>query len=271
MKTKNFLFLSLLFYFLLISCDKKQLSDQTTETKNIIFDSTSSVNGIKNPNKKFIHKADINIEVKDALKSTLTIEKNVIKLGGYVGKSELNSQIISEKITPISKDSARETKVYNITNFMEVRIPKNNLNEFLQSLNQEIGFVISRNLEITDVTIEARINNIKTNTKKIDKNLNNSQEENLINKYKLNDLVQYATVTLDLVEKENIKQTIIPNTKNYTTYENSNFGYQIKTALYTGGNILQKIIIVILYIWPLWVILILGYIILRKYKKSKIK
>ncbi|PQL95649.1 hypothetical protein [Apibacter adventoris] len=59
MKTKNFLFLSLLFYFLLISCDKKQLSDQTTETKNIIFDSTSSVNGIQNPNKKFIHKADI--------------------------------------------------------------------------------------------------------------------------------------------------------------------------------------------------------------------
>ncbi|WP_128331893.1 DUF4349 domain-containing protein [Apibacter sp. HY039] len=277
MKTISFLVVILLSSILFIRCSKQEKKQRIVENEIIAFDSISSTTGVKDPDKKFIHESNIIIEVKDALKSTLAIEKNVIALEGYVGKSELKSDIISESITPISKDSTRETKVYSVVSYMEIRVPQKNLNSFLLTLNQEIGFITSRNLEIFDVSINNKLLNDQNidSVSSIDDLTNNKTTSNKASKYQdikkelLNDKIKFATVIITLQEKESIKNTLIPNTKNYKTNSDSNFGYQLKTSFLRGSYMFEKMVTFLCSLWPLWLLLLSGYFFYRKYKTKK--
>jgi hypothetical protein len=51
---------------------------------------------MKVQDKQFIKTADVNMEVKDVYDATISIEKSVQELGGFVTHSNLKSNVISE-------------------------------------------------------------------------------------------------------------------------------------------------------------------------------
>lgn len=83
------------------------------------------------PDKKIVRTADLSMEVKSVYESTTRIENKVSELGGFVTKSDLASNVFSEKTYEISKDSAIEVRKYTVSNRMTLRIPETELSKFL--------------------------------------------------------------------------------------------------------------------------------------------
>lgn len=126
-----------------------------------VADSVSSVASMEVKDKKFIKTADINMEVKDVYNATISIEKSVQQLGGFVTKSNLHSNVMSEETYNTSDTEAMLIKKYQTENTMQVRIPTEKLGDFLTSINTNKLFLNSRSINAEDVTANIKYSELE--------------------------------------------------------------------------------------------------------------
>ena len=234
--------------------------------------------------KKFIKTAQVNMEVKDVYQTTIGIEKQLKEMGGFITKSELHSNIISEENFPINDNEAKLVREFGQVNDMEVRIPTVKLGEFLEFVNKSNLFLHSRNITAEDVSsnimmadleekrmkkTENNIQKIKNNAEKVNLADNNLSEQNnqKLATYNLSDNLKYSTVSLYLKEPSTRISTIaITNTKNFDNQYRYNFFYDVKNAIIKGFYLTQEIIVGLFTIWPILLFSGIGFYLWRKRK-----
>lgn len=117
-----------------------------------ISDSVSSAATLSVKDKQFIKTANVDMEVKDVYNATISIEKSVQDLGGFVTHSNLQSRVISEDTYNTSDENAMLIKKYQSENTMQVRVPTSKLGELLTLINDKKLFLNSRIINAEDVT-----------------------------------------------------------------------------------------------------------------------
>ena len=105
------------------SCKKGEAASSAYEASSgadsaavMTSDSISSVATMKVKDKQFIKTADVNMEVKDVYEATISIEKLVQDLGGFVTHSNLRSNVISEETYNTNDEDAVLVKKYQSEN-----------------------------------------------------------------------------------------------------------------------------------------------------------
>lgn len=251
-----------------------------------VSDSISSVATMSVKDKQFIKTADINMEVKDVYNATISIEKSVQELGGFVTNSNLQSRVISEDTYNTSDEEAMLVKKYQTENTMQVRVPTSRLGEFLTLINDKKLFLNSRIINAEDVTSNIKyaelegtrikktgenISELKTTKDKVkmsDENMseNNSQQLASLN---VTDHLKYSTVDIYIKEpKLCIAEIAVTNSKNIDNKYKFNFFYSAKNAFVEGYYLIQKLIVGLIMIWP--ILLICG-LIFYFYRKNQSK
>ncbi len=236
--------------------------------------------------KKFIKTAQVNMEVKDVYQTTIGIEKQLKEMGGFVTKSELHSNIISEENFPINDNEAKLVREFGQVNDMEVRIPTVKLGEFLEFVNKSNLFLHSRNITAEDVSAnimmanleekrmkktENNIQKIKSNAEKVNLADNNLSEQNnqKLATYNLSDNLKYSTVSLYLKEPSTRISTIaITNTKNFDNQYRYNFFYDVKNAIIKGFYLTQEIIVGLFTIWPVLLVVAISFYFWKRRKTN---
>ncbi|MEI7486527.1 MAG: hypothetical protein WCJ72_03820 [Chryseobacterium sp.] len=84
----------------------------------MVSDSVSSAATMKVKGKQFIKTAEVNMEVKDLYEATISIEKSIQELGGFVTKSNLQSNVVSEDTYNTSSNDAMLVKKFQTENTM---------------------------------------------------------------------------------------------------------------------------------------------------------
>lgn len=290
MKT-NYITLSLSAVLLLgiYSCKKVEASSVETEasadSKAIVSDSISSVASMKVKDKRFIKTADINMEVKDVYNATIAIEKSVQDLGGFVTKSNLQSNVAYEDTYNTSDTEAILIKKYKTENTMQVRVPTEKLGELLTAINTSKLFLNSRTINAEDITanikyseLEAKrnqktsenIEKIKTNKDKVALDDDNMSEGNLqkLNTMSMADNLKYSTVDIYIKEpKLRIAEIAVTNTDSIDNKYKYNFLHDAKDGFVYGFYLIQRIIVGLINIWPI-VFIAAGVIYFLKRRKS---
>ncbi len=276
------------------SCKKGESSINGPETYTsadsasaMASDSVSSAASMKVENKQFIKTADVNMEVKDVYNATISIEKSVQELGGFVINSNLQSNVISQDTYNTSDEEAMLIKKYQTENKMQVRVPTEKLGEFLTFINTNKLFLNSRTINAEDVTSNIKyseweskrnqktsenIEQLKANKDKVNLDDENMSEGNLQKLANINmtDNLKYSTVDIYIKEpKVRIAEIAVTNTNSIDNKYRYNFLYDAKDGFVYGFYLIQKIIVAMINIWPL--LLIAGGIIyfLRKRKVTK--
>jgi hypothetical protein len=239
----------------------------------------------KNSNKKFIRTADIKFRVKNVPSATYAIENAVSKFGGYVTYTDLKSEIIDKSIVKINQENTLETTKYSVVNQLSIRVPNTKLDTVIKLIAKQIDFLDSREIKADEVSLKLIENEllqtrkskhvdrlakaIATKGKKLNEiiiaendletknaeNDNNKIETNLIN-----DQVNFSTLTLNIYQKETIKQDLIVNPKIYR----EDFGSRIFDGLKTGWYMIEAIIA---FFIQLWAVFLIGFVIYFFYKK----
>jgi hypothetical protein len=250
----------------------------------VASDSISSVATMKVKDKQFIKTADVNMEVKDVYDATISIEKSVQELGGFVTHSNLKSNVISEDTYNTSNEEAMLVKKYQSENIMQVRIPTARLGELLTIINDKKLFLNSRSINAEDVTSNIKyaelegkrikktgenISQLKTNKDKVqldDENMSENNQQQFAN-MDVADNLKYSTVDIYIKEpKIRIAEIAITNTQSIDDKYKFDFIYSVKSAFIEGYYLIQKIVVGLIVIWP---ILLIGTFVLFLYKKRK--
>ena len=277
----------------LYSCKQAEATAEEAVSENVKLeksaDTTSSVVEKKDMNRKFIRTADIKFKVKNVPQSTYAIENTTAKFGGFVTYTNLQSDISEKTKTKISQDSTLETTKYNVENNITIRVPNTQLDTILKTISKQIDFLDFRVIKADDVSLQILANQlaqnrstsqekrvlkaIDTKGKKLttiidaEENLNAKKEANDSKKLEnlsLQDQVNFSTVTLQIYQKETIKQEVVANEKMYR----QNIGSKIIDGLRTGWFMLEEIIAFIIQLWSLFLIGIICFLVYKKYLKK---
>ena len=267
-------------------------ADYATVTDSASVISSSAAVQPKNSNRKFVRTADIKFKVKNVAKSTYAIENVTNKFGGFVTYTNLESHINQKEETRVSQDSILETTKFTVDNNITIRVPNTKLDTVIKSIAKEIDFLDSRLIKADDVTLqmlsnklaqkrsestEKRIaNSIDTKGKKLnqvmaaEETLDTKKEANdnkTIENLSLNDQVNFSTLTINLYQRESIKNELYSSEKSINNYR-PNLGLQIWDSLKTGWFMLENIIAFIVQLWAIFLILFLGWIGYKKFLKK---
>ncbi|WP_223557742.1 DUF4349 domain-containing protein [Chryseobacterium lathyri] len=273
------------------SCKKGEAvsteSYATDSAVAVVTDSVSSVATMTVKDKQFIKTADVNMEVKDVYEATVSIEKTVQDLGGFVAHSNLQSNVISQEAYNTSDNDAMLIKKYQTENTMQVRVPTEKLGELLVKINDKKLFLNSRTINAEDVTSNIKyaemegkrikktgenIDQLKTNKDKVKLDNDNMAEGNLqqLANMDTTDNIKYSTIDIYIKEpKLRIAEIAVTNTRNIDNKYKFNFIYDAKNAFVEGFYLIQKIAVGLITIWPLLLILVTVVYFLRKRKLTK--
>ncbi|SFN72670.1 protein of unknown function [Chryseobacterium oleae] len=273
------------------SCKKGEVAatevSASDSTVAMVTDSVSSAATMEVKDRQFIKTADVNMEVKDVYEATVSIEKTVQDLGGFVTHSNLQSSILSEDTYNTSDNEAMLIKKYQTENTMKVRVPTEKLGELLTKINDKKVFLNYRTINAEDVTSNIKyaemegkrikktgenIDQLKTNKDKVNLDNDNMAEGNLqqLATMDTSDNIKYSTIDIYIKEpKLRIAEIAVTNTRNIDNQYKFNFIYDAKNAFVEGFYLIQKIAVGLITIWP--IVLILGVVLyfLRKRKLTK--
>jgi hypothetical protein len=283
--------LALLIVILAISCKKAESPDETAYESNDIAVDTSMVSSSaavepKNSDRKFVRTADIKFKVKNVANSTYAIENTTNKFGGFVTYTNLQSTISDKSETKISQDSTLEITKYRVENNITIRVPNIRLDTVIKTIAKQIDFLEYRIIKADDVSLQILSNQLTQNRtenqeKRLEKaidtkgkklseviaaedNLNNKTEQkdnSKIENLSLQDQVNFSTLTLQIYQRETIKEEMIANAKTYR----QDFGSKILDGLISGWYVIEGIIAVVAQLWSVILIGIGGYFIFKKY------
>ena len=270
------------------SCKKGEATASDYEklevNKEIVADSISSVATMSVKDKQFIKTANVNMEVKDVYDATISIEKSVQELGGFVTHSDLQSRVISEETYNTSDEDAMLVKKYQTENSMQVRVPTSKLGELLTIINDKKLFLNSRIINAEDVTSSIKyaelevkrmkktgenISELKTTKDKVKMNDENMSEENQqqLANLDVTDNLKYSTIDIYIKEpKLRIAEIAVTNSTNIDNKYKFDFFYSAKNAFIEGYYLIQRLLIGLIVIWPL---LIIGGLVFYFYRKNK--
>ena len=246
--------------------------EMATDSTYTAEDAVSSAASQEVAGKKFVKSADINMEVQDVYEATTAIEKHLQALGGFVTESRLLSNTVSEQTFETSDSNAMLVKKFQADNTMQVRVPTENLGDFLTFINTHKVFLNSRIVIAKDVTANAKIAELeaekirktgeviaqmKSTGEKVNKTENNLAENNAnkIANMSLADHLKYSTVELYIREpKLRVAEIAVTNTKNIDNKYKFNFFYDAKNAFVEGFYLIQKLFVGLITVWPLLLI-----------------
>lgn len=279
------------------SCHKNEISGEYAADSAVpiskdfaesVSDSVSSVATMQVKDKQFIKTADVNMEVKDVYEATISIEKNLEDLGGFVTSSNLSSRIVSEENFNTSDENATLVRKFQTENSMQVRVPTEKLGVFLTLINDKKVFLNSRVILAEDVTSNIKLAELeaKRNAKtgenidklKADKDKVKLSDENIgegnhqkVAGFEMTDQLKYSTVDIYLKEP-NVRIAEIPvvNSKSIDKKYKFNFIYDLKNAFVEGFYLIQKLTVGLVSIWPLIAMGGIAFWIFKK-RKSAVK
>ncbi|KFC24231.1 DUF4349 domain-containing protein [Chryseobacterium sp. FH1] len=286
MKTK---ILSICLILMIIGCKKtgnveSAYADYGVDSTANVSDSISLAATQNIKDRQFVRNADVDMEVKDVYDATISIEKQLQTIGGFVTNSQMEAQTLSENTYNTSNESAMLVRKYQNQNRIQVRVPTQKLGEFLDFINDKKVFLNSRIISAEDVSAgirlakleserqsktKANISKLKSGKDKVDLDDKNMSEANN-QKYSdeiLTDNLRFSTVDIFIKEpKTSVAKIPIVNTKNIDNDYKYNFFFDVKNAFVEGFYLIQQIFVFLISIWP---IVLLGGLVFYFWRRRK--
>jgi hypothetical protein len=241
--------------------------------------------------RKFVKTADLKFRVKSVIQATYDIEDITHRFDGFVANTNLESRVDNVVLAKVSADSTLETTYYTIANSMFIRVPEQKMDSALREMAPLVDYMDHRKIEVKDVHIQlmadvltqTRLKNYQSrmrnniDTKGRDLEDMNMAEENILSRQEqadnttiadltLQDKIEYATITINLYQRQAVKREVVATVKHVRGYQ-PGLGHKLKTSFLKGWRALEAVILFTLQFWVLFVLGIAGFIFWRWWSK----
>ncbi|QKJ30961.1 DUF4349 domain-containing protein [Mucilaginibacter mali] len=230
---------------------------------------------------KLIKTADIRFKVKSVEKTSTDISALTTQYQGMVMHHQMNSRAEKSNDVRVNSDSVMRVTALNISADMTVKVPSENLEEFMDKVAAMGLYVDQRKMDIEDRTLDYLSNKLKMNSRRdiiaqqkkgkvVIKHaadvllLKDDIIDQQIDNKRVDEAVRYSMVNLNLYQSNIIKKEIIAN-DDPSAYGLPFFN-RLGLALNNGWYIFKEIIIGCANLWTLIAIAIIIWLIIRRYR-----
>jgi hypothetical protein len=248
----------------------EEQSGATSKDKSTSYESEKGISGQKEalaePEKipqKVVKTADLSFKVEKYNAARIKILGIIKKHNGYLSSENQTGD------------------EYRTTNVMVIRVGSGDFDALVDDLLKEAIFVDYKKINAEDVT-EEFVDIIARLKSKKDAMI---QYETILKKaYTINDILEVQQYIRSLQEEieslegrlKYLSNKVELSTINATFYEQGNiipvqsesFGYKLKEALSWGWHGLVTFFLALIYLWPLWVICLITFFIVRHFVKK---
>jgi hypothetical protein len=285
MKIKKFS-LGICIALTIAACSTNKSEESNLGATDSVASNRDAVADLSLEKAKLVKTADLDFQVKDVYKSSSKIQQNVKTLGGLVMHTDIKTSTLNSKTIPLTEDSVQVISSHSIEAEMTVRVPSENIHEFVQAVASDATLIYTSKLAIEDRSIDYLGDKMKQQARQnlLNKELNKDtlktkdmlaladQQDAIIDGKMMNRRtdasVKYSTISLRFTQNNLLKKEIVAN-DNLNSYQ-SPFHKRFTEALHSGSDILVSILIGIVYIWPFILFGLGGFMAYRfVYKKNK--
>ncbi len=247
---------------------------------------SSDIADINSGSRKVIRTADFRCRVNDVFTATSSLETIVKSVGGIVRESKMDNTTDYTQNVYHTADSIKQVHTYSTTARISLRIPGAMLDSVINAIPQLSEFIVQRNVQQNDVTLQylsnALKNKVASNDGKAmdlaskskdaiqsDEYSENKQAQKIdrsIQNLKLLDDANYATLQVEFFQPERVTTQVVVNPEYYTK---PSFSTQFIIALNNGWLMVRQLFIGLLYIWPLLIAAAVGWVLFKKFRKEK--
>jgi hypothetical protein len=268
---------------LFVACNNAEqraaLNEMTAAADSTVLG--SDITDINSPSRKMVHSADISCRVDDVYDVTSKLEDLVHSLNGVVAESRMENRTEETKTLHYKPDSLKQVRMYTTTAYITLRVPQQYADSVMEVIPSMATFIEHRTLKQEDKTMQYLSNALKNEALKptiADTPLKTEQAivyndqkkeqivERKINNLQLLDDVNYATITVELFQPQKVDALTIIDPSTATALP---FGKRLFISFSDGWHGCMEFLLVLIQLWPLWLIvglLIWGY---RQGRKRK--
>ncbi|MCH7332405.1 DUF4349 domain-containing protein [Acinetobacter modestus] len=272
----------------IVGCSKKEegaASDASVATESAAPNSeTIRANAAKNPeqlvstqqsaleqNRQLIKSAELKFEVKDVLKTTSTLEQQLLQYNGYIENKQIDYQVndrsqhdridgtvdIYEKITPTVQ--------------LTVRIPNNQVTTFLNHL---LPLMLNFNTQSYEAKrYELKLLEEKLNTANQSNSASNTVNNQLqqLTDLEVKDRLAYSTIRLEFFQQPKVRKSHDLNIHRIASLDSDPLLTRIAEAFKIGLSYFKETFIWLIQFWAFYIVIIAIWLIRKAYKTRKQK
>lgn len=262
-------------------------------TDNILGSQTSD---LKIKGKQLLVSANASFKVDDVVATRNTIESLTRQHKGYIASSTIQSNVVSRRtFTQLDKDISLVT-YYRQANML-VRIPKQEVSDFLNKVQAQVKFLNNQQFTAKDVTLDlyreqlqAQLNSEmagELTQQRLDSNNEKEQTSNIdsiratysakqrkqmaeLEKMRIADQVKYSTIELTFTQPNSIYKETTDSIEYMLATEQPGFWLQAKQSIVEGWQMIKAFVLGIIGLWWLWALFVIGfglYLLIKRFLK----
>jgi hypothetical protein len=254
------IYLLILFSLTILSCQ-----NNTDKTFDLVqLNEANSITGLTGDSVKLVKTGNLHFKVKDIQQSSKAVSNLAKELGGMVFNQSLEHTETGKSELKISADSLMTVTVFKPQADITLRVPSQNLEEFMYRVTGLGYFTSSSKLQIDDQSLQYLENLLKQKNRSETLSKPGMQKDNSltdlqaikvkdetidrqINNRTIDADAQYSTVTLSLFQNSLVKKEVIAN---YVVADYKlPFAQRIGNAMKSGWEYFLSFIIVIANLW----------------------
>ncbi|WP_197216752.1 DUF4349 domain-containing protein [Psychrobacter sp. SCQQ22] len=242
--------------------------------------------------KELLINASANFTVKDVVRSSAAIETLTRQQGGYVALSNISNYPRSDR-TFVQGDKNITITTYNRQAEMTVRVPRVNVNKFLEQMQQQVAFLNGQEFTAQDVTLDiyreqlaSQLNSDmadELSQERLDSKNDKDQGSNVdaitatyaarrqkelakLEQMDIADKVKYSTINLSFMQPDVSYKETTQNLDVLIDAERPSFGTEVNKSFKDGWSMLRSFALGIIQLW--WLVVLGGvfYLIYRMIK-----
>ena len=258
--------------------DAEALEPSALATVEQVPAPTSSLAAVVDPRDTlhvFVRTADLRCRVPDVVRGTYSVEDIVRRNGGYVAHTELRTSVARTERINIAADTVLERSWNTVHNTLLIRVPDERLDSTLLALAPLVDQLDHRVVDADNVKLQLAINALQqqrlarhTNrlSGAIDRaaaklkdvaateddllNKETRKDEALVERLALQDRVAFATVRLELYQREVLTAALLPLAPPIEPYR-ADLSAAMGHALAQGWVMVRGFLLVLVTLWPL--------------------
>lgn len=221
-------------------------------------------------NRQLVKSAQLQFEVKDVLKTTATLEQQLLQYNGYIEQKQIDYQISDSSRRDHIDGSVSIYEKITPTVQLTVRIPNAQVTTFLNNL---LPLMLNFNTQSYEAKrYELKLLEDKLNTANQGSGASNSINNQLqqLTDLEVKDRLAYSTIRLEFFQQAQLRKSQDLNINRMATLDSDPLFSRLWESIKMGLYGFREILIWLVMLWPLYVVLAAFWSIRRFYKNRRL-
>lgn len=226
----------------------------------------TQINGVE-ATRRMVREANVNFSAEDVVKTTLAIEKITLEAGGFVEQKNIDFNVVDSRTQNIADGKIKVFEKIDPLAAMVIRVPSERAASVVNQLLPLMFFLNQQQYSAKRYELKMLEEKI-SQTQFVSSDTRNAQLNEIarLTQLEVQDRVRYSTITLAVNQPTLVRERLDIDVDAVARINGDSFWKRSWNAIQNGWYFVLDLLVILIAIWPLYLLIILGLIVYKLLK-----